>query len=312
MSSKAVETSSGVAGSLARDSVYDFLYYDAQRLGSFLAQLDPNGHLQGLTQAVTVTESTSTKSTVGGDGGLPGVAKVVVSSEDNASGARTDNAARTYDPRWVNALNLLDHLNQRGMIRRGIENSSLGEFVLESGTLSVIDMLFLKGAWESPHIRKQVIEGGQISREGKNSAQYRAELQAHRDNTEVGFELIKIMPHSVQAQLMAQHLSWMTLDGASLTVPAGDLALKHGVTLAGVWHVLGVVDAAPDEGASLDLANALGRIDIMQAAAALMSTPVGLMAQALSPASRIFMGRPPQAYGMTPILIFREIQTAIT
>ena len=38
------------------DSVYDFLYHDARRVGSFLAQFDDAGHLQQVTQGDTAAK----------------------------------------------------------------------------------------------------------------------------------------------------------------------------------------------------------------------------------------------------------------
>jgi hypothetical protein len=40
------------------DSVYDFLYNDRQRVGSFLAQFDNYGHLQQIIQRETAQKAT--------------------------------------------------------------------------------------------------------------------------------------------------------------------------------------------------------------------------------------------------------------
>ena len=40
----------------SQDSVYDFLYCDTRRIGSFLAQFDVSGHLQQVTASDSISK----------------------------------------------------------------------------------------------------------------------------------------------------------------------------------------------------------------------------------------------------------------
>jgi hypothetical protein len=78
--------------------------------------------------------------------------------------------------------------------------------------------------------------------------------------------------------------------------------LKHGVAIAGLWNILGVLDALPDEGEN----SQVYMTDQLIAAISLGAIGAQIVGP-LAPAVRLLLGRPGTAYGTTPLLIFREV-----
>ena len=79
----------------------------------------------------------------------------------------------------------------------------------------------------------------------------------------------------------------------------GDIVLKHLTIVSGEWHIVGVVDALPDQFVSLSLMEFL--------ATNLQNQNLEAYTEALARLSRSMFGRPSTAYGVTPIVIFRQI-----
>ena len=267
-----------------RSSVYDFLYHDPRRIASFLAQFSQHGHLESLSRSESTAAGTTDKSVVTGRAGLPAVGSVGGSGETTASESVTEALTKTYDPLWANALALLDHLSQHGLIRRDVTQASIGQFVLAQGELDIVNLGTLHAAWAENPIRKLITSGVR----GKEP---RAQMEA-------GFSFIRMLPHSIQAVLRGEIAVWCCLQSGGMTTPVDDLLLKHGVAVHGRWSLLGILDAVPDSGVLAD-DPPVGPEDSM---ATLM--------RALAPLARQVLGRPPSHYGVTPLLILREIGQA--
>jgi hypothetical protein len=96
---------------------------------------------------------------------------------------------------------------------------------------------------------------------------------------------------------------WCILDDASVVGRASDFMLKHGAMLSGEWHMLGVLDAHPYDP---NYRTESGE-NIEQVLASIAETAVGQMFVHLAQAMRPVAGRPASAWGVTPLLIFRDI-----
>ena len=267
-----------------RSSVYDFLYHDPHRIASFLAQFTQHGHLESLSRSESTAAATTNKSVVTGRAGVPTLGSVGRSGERAASESVTEALTTTYDPLWANALALLDHLSQHGLIRRDVTRASIGQFVLAQGELDILNLGTLRAAWAENPIRKLVFSGGASKGE-------RAQMEA-------GFSFIKLLPHSIQAVLRGEIVVWCCLRSDGMTTPADDLLLKHGAAVSGKWSLVGILDALPDSEVPAD-DPPLGPEGNM-----------GTLMRALAPTAREVMGRPPGHYGVTPLLVFREIGQA--
>jgi hypothetical protein len=116
-----------------------------------------------------------------------------------------------------------------------------------------------------------------------------------KESIPLWFEVMSILPSGVQASIAGiDYKVWMSLRKESLIIPPGDLLLKHGAGIAGVWNVIGILDAVPDAQHPITMYTSPGG-------------PIMGMLTGFYPAARALYGRPSDAFGMTPILIYRKI-----
>lgn len=283
-------------GEQRSDSVYDFLYHDARRIGSFLAQFDEAGLLQQVKQIESVAKGTVDEAAAtGGVGAL--IAKAEGHFNTQVSQEGSEGAERLYDPLWANALTLLDYLSERDMIRRDVKAARIGQFVLASGTLEILDAMLLKSVWQVPSMKKVtaniMIQNAQAASGKKLPGAAVSGLEAQ---AATAVALLGSLPHAVQARLEGEGYSiWCTLGEDSLVVSAADLVLKHGASISGVWNALGILDAFPDSPPAQPETSAV--VDMRRN-----------MSQFAGVARQIF-GRPYSCFGITPLLIFRSVSS---
>ncbi len=285
MSSEPGKKSSAALGQQANDSVFDFLYHDPLRIASFLGQFDPSGVAQSLKR----TDQTVRASSDSSNDSLKFNAGIVSGNLGERIGVTESaqhGAERTYDPLWSNARAFLDYVAQRNMIQTDVYGARIGQFVLLKGDLSIFDIGMLKEGWTLP-IFRQAAGITDVTKSKRTGAP---------NPIEFAFEMLGIMPHSIQAVIDGPAATaWATLKEDCLATSAGNLLLKHGLDIPGEWAMLGILDAQPDivdEDVSPDFDD--GR----QMAAKLMSI--------MGPIVRKLLGRPAHAFGVTPLLIFRE------
>lgn len=298
------ETVSGEEpGEVKRDSVYDFLYHDARRVASFLAQFDPSGHLTGVKQTESAGEQESEEGSAQATANAV-VARATGGFTNKRGTSAAEGSERMYDPLWANARTFLDYMTERDMLASDLRSARIGQFVIASGSLMIMDLSRMKLAWEIPSIKKLVRDGAKQGPVAGNREQRRSQKQPTVNEVDVLFELLKLFPHSIQARLLApQDSIWCSLDENSMVSNASDLMIKHGTLIGGTWNIVGVLDAFPYDPDYLTedgepLANVL---------ATLATTPIGQMTVQLAPIAQSLLGRPPLAYGVTPLMIFREI-----
>ena len=271
-------------GQNAIRSVYDFLYRDAERIASLLAQFDPNGVLQSLTTTESFSDTADSGNETAGAVSLAAV-KGQYKTSERISELAAAGASRAYDPLWSNPLNLLDFLHQHGYLNRELKNARLGQIVLVSGALSVYDVPVLKVLLSEPDVARKTIE----SQEGKKTGQQWAETKAL-------LKLFASLPLSVQAVLEVDgDKIWTIIENDNLQISSSNLFLKYGTAIPGDWNMLGILDALPTPPGEEVLAPPeLGSIvDVL-----------GKMANISEK-----LGRPRTAFGLTPLLIFRKLHT---
>lgn len=266
------------------DSVYDFLYVDSRRIGLLLSQLGQDGVLTELTRA------TDTSSETGGGLDLK-VVKTDIKEGEKVS------LTRRFDPQWLMPLRFLDLAQE--MVVREIDQVRVGQLSLVSGSLAILDLGTLKALWDMPGVQKLMAAGMKDHQVGGDrNAQARAEAQKLA-LLKMITDILKVLPHGVQARLRttAKDTVWCGLQETSLIGSAADLLLKHGAALSGTWNILGILDALPDSASD----------DASAALIAELQGEVAHMVATLAPVARSSFGRPAQAYGMTPLLIFRRV-----
>ncbi|WP_062476974.1 hypothetical protein [Rhizobium sp. Leaf384] len=303
----------------AVNSVFDFLYYDAIRISSFLAQFDPSGSLTQL--ATTERAHRSRKSTLNTQGaGSVGVLKGTISEGTDAVSEYGKQSLKTYDTRWANALAFLDYAEQHELLRRDLSTSGIGDLVVFSGDLSLFDLGILKKVWDMPAMRKTIIAGAkEAESDGSPISQRMSRSQRRQQGSskkadakigneaEAALEMLSVLPHSIQASISDENDNvWCTLREDSITVAPSDLALKHGMSIGNDWNIVGVLDANPDIDAAMNDGTPFEIAKQMVAGSKLGMLAL-LMGTNVIPAARAMLGRPTDAYGVTPLLLFRQI-----
>lgn len=269
------------------DSVYDFLYVDLPRIQIFNSQFSQYGHITELTR--------STKASSEAHGGFD----LKLAKMGSSEGEET-SVAKKYNTQFVSPLLFLD--NAKDMLVRDLSRAGIGQFVLVSGSMSIIDLMMLKDAWNIKAVKQlaaagvkqnQVIPNRQQRRQKEKSAG--ADFNSPAAMIDFIFDLIKLMPHGMQAQIYsAPHKIWSALDSEFFVTPPSDLSLNHGSHLPGVWNVVGILDGIPGDeavGGPLNDEHSL----------------IGNLTTTIQPLVRQMLGRPPGSFGLTPLLIFREV-----
>lgn len=312
MSKSAKKVSDAALEERGTASVFDFLYNDGRRVGSLLAQMDDNGLLTEIRHGEKVTRDAvrggSISGSVFGTGGG-------IQVTPKAGGE--ESSERVYDPFWSNARELLDALDDNDLIMRDLKNAGLGSIILLSGEMRITDLTLLRSLWGLQSVRKLMRTGlernGVIDR--SESRQARRAKGRQKTDTEVPLppeqemllEMLPVLPHSLTVTVGGNTYSgWGNLREEFLVATGADIVMKHGETIPGEWSMLGVLDAQPDEGGQGDV-DANNLVDFTDASRLIDHSLVGQFGSIMSPIFRILLGRPGTHYGVTPLLIFREI-----
>lgn len=297
------------------DSVFDFLYHDSRRIASFLSQFDANGLLTGLTQGESVAKGTKRSKKLGIGGDVPLLIGGKVEFEVGPGEVGSQTMERAYDPFWANARQFLDVLTERDLIQRDVSKARIGQFALVTGSLIVSDMAMLQSLWGLPAIKQALAKAikdaedaeGDSSTEAVNRQQRRA-AQKKKEATpaipldlQVTMEVLPHMPHSAHLHIVTDDLAvWAPASEHSLVTPVSDLVLKHGAKVAGQWSMLGILDALPWETDEM-----MTPLEMIRTG--MMSENIAKAALSLAPTIKQAIGRPILSYGMTPLLVFREV-----
>ncbi|MFT8245191.1 hypothetical protein [Roseomonas sp. BN140053] len=220
--------------------------------------------------------------------------------EDVEGSEERESAERVYDPLWANALTLLEFLTDKGFMRRGLIDAKIGDVVLVTGQLIVADMALVKTLYAIPEVRENFIKSTLASTPAEAAG------DDPQRNAEVVFKIVSQLPYGTQARVITvdRQVVWAPLRSEALVTSATDLALSHGLRVAGTWAMLGILDALPEhetpfeaEAPQPDAITEYGLLGGPQIRDLLLISP-----------NLRSLGRPFHAYGMTPILIFREVQ----
>jgi hypothetical protein len=290
------------------DSVFDFLYIDSRRIALFLSQFDKYGHLKSLTRSVGENSKT------GGGFDLKVVKADYSEGEDSS-------LKKEYDAQWVAPLTFLDHVQRRDMLERDITKAGIGNLVLTSGALSVRDLRLIMSMMALPSMKQNILQKAAPSTppdtRGRNERRHspRAAPEPVADHNAIGLDMMTVLPHGTQAMLISNESQvWSALRDDCLIVPASELFLSHGVDIPGKWNILGILDARPDEEESQrspedQMAGAQAAIPSTEidGVITLVTQGFGGFIDGIAPMARLMMGRRTSAYGLTPILIFREV-----
>lgn len=295
MPKKSADAGEGIQPQGEDFPVYDFLYQDSRRIGAFLAQFQPHGPVQ------SVKEVFAAGSTARHSGGMEFQGNAVIATAkgettEEISETESEGGERTYDPFWQNALLLLSLLNQTRWLNRKIEAARLGQFALISGALDIYDCPAFKGFVDILEPLTRIRPFLADADDGKPPRTDHSMLKRLREYP----KLFKALPFSIQATLSTETDTsiWCILSPDNLTISATDLFLKYGITVPGTWSMLGVVDALPQPAAGADPGVAPKEKSVSNTM---------LEAMRASEVISVHLGRPRSSYGITPLLVFREV-----
>jgi hypothetical protein len=265
------------------DCIYDFIIYlDTKRLTSFLAQLDDDGVLLSIKKTRHIEDELKVLGSVGIN-----VATRASTESNETIGKQSE---RHYDSSSTALYSVIDRLDELGFIKKRINDTGMGQLLLCSGTLAFQDIRMMRNLWDPVMklvINQQTGQGG-----NKNN---KSLLQNKTKEAEMIKSIISALPHALLMTLMSEGKSlWSSLEEEHLKINSDDITLKHGAHFAGQWHVLGILDAKPDDEADYSAIPPTGN--------GLFTGMVEILL-----AIREFLGRPTNAYGITPIAIFRTV-----
>lgn len=285
------------------NSVFDFLYQDIRRVGSYLAQLEPAGHVSSVKVTQSNQEGELSSATIAGDIDLR-LASLGRNKLAQINTSNSDILERSFDPLWGNALNLLNILAARGMIACDPSHATIGQFVLVKGRLSIFNLKQLSTIWNNQKLLEMMQHGIAKGMQAAGGFDDHVEsiVKKNQKTTTLNdylklakhiVDMIKDLPPSIQGNVKSfsndQTFSF-SLQEDYLTTTALDLFLKHGTTIQGEWAVLGILDAEPDN---------------MLLPHQEEKNPFFNMLNALSEVAR-HLGRAQTAYGISPLLVFRN------
>lgn len=308
MSKKDETVSNEVRDEAGPGSVFDFLYQDRQRVASFLSQFDDSGYLERVTQSDSILKDAGRGFKLGVGGGVAALGSGEVSLERGPGNQGGESSTREYDPVWANSLTLLDFLTERNLINRSLTDSRIGQFVLVSGELEIINIGLLQKVWDEPILMQAFRQGAEeenpiANRKERRSNRKHSKAEKPVSEIDMAISVIRMLPHSIQGVLSNGCETWFSLLPEGLSIRSDDIFLKHGTSVAGQWFMLGVLDAVPDP-MSLQDQSGISNLNSSAQGEGLVSNLV----KAIAPIARLTLGRPSSAYGMTPILIFRQIE----
>ncbi len=203
------------------------------------------------------------------------------------SNAETNSRNRemVFDAEWTLPLNVMNKLDEIGLVNRDISCINYGQFFVTKGGIQLSDLSTMKGLWPffGKILNKQT--GGNKSAKNKS-----AEL-----TSKDFLEILSILPHTLQFSMLTANGNrlWSTLEPKHLVVNHMDFSLKHVSTIAGEWHVLGLLDAKPTDG--------IEENEIVNQTPQSVQDMQNLLMSTVKP----LLGRQKGDYGVTPILIFR-------
>jgi hypothetical protein len=286
--------------------VYDFLYIDAKRIGLLLSQFGSDGIITELVRATDATTET---------GGKIDLKIVGINQKE---GEKT-GLVRKFDPQWLVPLIFLREAQD--IIIRDISKARIGQLVIAPGILTISDLSILRKLWDVRFVQDSIAAGVtadssaaallEIVQQPPQVTNRRERRTMQRQTTRSPaptspavesisrlLEVIKVMPHNILATLQVKNNEhvWCSLREEWLIITSADLMLNHGAVIAGDWNIVGILDARPDE-----------NDEVSTEVGSNASLPFLNILNTFAPLARQMLGRPTGSFGITPLMIFREV-----
>lgn len=209
-----------------------------------------------------------------------------------------------YDTQWLAPLNFLAELRARDVIKQTFEDVRLGDIFLLPGNLSLIDLRMFKAVFGAAAERPP-----ETHRPSGNRAQRRAAVATGSQSTSAssdqqqdnfGLRLLSAMEQPAFLNFQSKGRKfWSIAESEAIVGDGRALLLKHGISFPGVWQLLAVLDATPESDAEGS--------PWLERPCGIDENEFGMGVMELVHEFKAILGRPPGAYGVTPLAIFREV-----
>lgn len=268
----------------------DFLYSDHERVASFLSQLHTSGSLQAVEQGGQKTKSTQK------EGGLSfGPVKGGISQGHDWN----REVRQTYDPLWRNSLKLIQDVEDKATINAD-DQLAIGQLRTLSGSLLAYDLSSLTSIMQSESMEGFIANGIPESAELSERSS-KVKNQQKKDEASVLRSFLKELPLGIGFVFVTESAHfWFSVKREFLSLYTMDVPLKFPTHISGQWNVLGIVDALPEDHVE-GIRHILDRnID------GLLPAMVLHMMQLTGVSTGMF-GRPVPAYGLSPLVVYRDV-----
>ncbi len=283
--------------------VYDFLYIDWERVEFWHANL----YTGLLTRVETLSETG--KAADKGVGGevqasvpVPGLTLTPgVGFHAKFGGSRYEHEMRReeIDPKYLRPLEVLAEFLERG-IKRSLADASVDDVVLIEGALQFFDLDYLKKGLQFlfPALTKVQQSKQAQQSPSLSKSQRKAQEKAEADQAQLTAKTLELLPSGLQIVLTTEQgeKCWGQLERKNLWVNPEEAQTKFGRQLRGRWSSLVILDSPPDPVAGVSTQN-VATPDVREA----LANIADLM--------RTVVGRPADHYAVTPLMIFRKLQT---
>lgn len=270
---------------MAQDSqntecLFDFLYIDRDRINSYCAQLFDDGVLTSVKKIARHDNTKNAELTA-----QAVVAKLTAEGHETTSSGQE----RQFEAGWSNVISVIAELNGKGFLSDDLEKSSVGSLVLLQGRIAVVDIGLAQQLY-TPAIQAHFVDV-------KITHANKAQVEKDKKTMAVLGGVLKALPPVVQMYLETANgnLIWTTINPSFLTINTNDIGLKYGSRVDGEWRVMGLIDAKPS--------NKSDRAVHVQ------NEFLSGLNQVIEDI-RTHVGRPGNAWGMTPVAIYRTIKPA--
>lgn len=268
-------------------SVFDFLFVDNRRIGLYLSQFSEFGNLTQLVESVGTTDTTQIKGSLG--------------ASSTQVGAHADSTAhsgvqRHYDTQWIAPLSFLEEIQSRKMLKHSLSSAHIGDLIILSGSLSLANLSVFAQALK---MGEDLIPAPVTSRQERRRYNPQAKADSAATSAINGLKFLGSLEHPIFMLFTAgADRLWATVDSTCVVGSASDVHLKHGLTITGTWHLVGILDCLPSV---VPPAVPSGRM-VGDKDNTFNDALVSLLQE-----HRLLMGRPSNCYGVTPLIIMRKM-----
>ncbi|BBP95934.1 hypothetical protein BSFA1_10630 [Burkholderia sp. SFA1] len=261
----------------------DYAYLDRGRVSFYFAQLFEDGVLVQTKRVAKDSSNDSSKFKA---------SIKIAEFESGGQGSAERQLERSFDPSWLAPIEVMNRLDELSYVHTDLVDAPLGSIFLIDASMQVFDIRLMQDLYEQ---FVEVVLADQIAGITLPPKEKQKFVADKKKELDLVAKIVRKLPHGIQAGFgSTQGSLWSTLKPEGMLINPDDLALKHGSDIPGDWKVLGVVDSKPED----ELGNQPPYVGSS------MEQGLSLMMGHF----REFVGRPTDAYGVTPLAIFRTIK----